>query len=875
MATEALPTGTLTFLFTDIEGSTLLVQEFGDGYIELIEAHDQLVRSAIESNRGIVVKVDGDSFFAVFADASDALEAIRQAQVDLAAHEWPESGEVRVRMGLHTGVGTLGGADYVGLDVHRAARISDAAHGGQAVLSETTAILVERSLPTGVSIRDLGKHRLKDLADPESIYQLVIAELPDEFPELRTLDAIPNNLPLQVTSFVGRSTELGEALRLLGENRILTLLGPGGTGKTRLSLQVAAEAADGYADGVFFVGLSPVSDTDVVPSTILASLGLQASTKDQSPRERLLDQIGGKTLLLLLDNFEHLLDAAPLVADMLRASPRSKFLVTSRAPLRISGEQEMPVPPLQIAERVESVEALMEVEAVKLFIERALAVRPDFELTDENASAVNRLVFRLDGLPLAIELVASRVRLFSVETILERLDSVMLSSGSVDLPERQRTIRGAIDWSYELLSEGEKRLFAELSVFSGGARIEQIETVCDMAGAPGEELFEALSVLVDHSLVQQSTSGPDSRFRMLHVIREFASEHLEMSDEAHDVHQRHLVGYTEFVEGVAPELMKKDRKQWLDALEIDHDNIRSAIEWAIDHDTDYALRLVAASWRFWQARSYLHEARQRADAAIALEGGELLHRTEAMEALGGILWWQGAMDDCLRVYKETLDLARELGDAKVLARALYNLSLPVAYHSTDPVRSNELLDEAEKIYSELGDAGGLGDIEWGRGGSSAYGAGDLVTAREHMLRSVDHYREAGNEFGLGWGLFQVGDLTRKMGDHAGGWPYLSEGLQLFAEQRDGPAVGIFLASMAGISIELGDETRAMRLAGAFHGLRISSGADLVVFEGMLPEGLEYDALQALTGELAEAFQEGLALDLDQATAYALAGPTDD
>ena len=346
---QSLPTGTVTFLFTDIEGSTRLVQSLGDDWVPVLEAHNSLIETAITENNGVVVKTEGDSFFAVFAAAVDALQASVQAQHALMDHSWPPDGVVRSRMGLHTGIGALGASDYVGLDVHRAARIADSAHGGQVVLSEPTAVLVERGLPDDVSLRDLGKHRLKDLSEPEAILQVVAAGLQSEFPLLRTLDAIPNNLPKLLTSFVGRDRELAEAVRLLATTRILTFTGPGGTGKTRLSLQLAAEVADGYPDGVFFVDLAPINDVAVIPSRILETLGIQVSTREEPPAMRLNSQLADKGILLILDNFEQLLDGAPLVAEMLRASPRTKVLVTSRAPLRISGEQELPVPPLGIS----------------------------------------------------------------------------------------------------------------------------------------------------------------------------------------------------------------------------------------------------------------------------------------------------------------------------------------------------------------------------------------------------------------------------------------------------------------------------------------------------------------------------------------------
>jgi predicted ATPase/class 3 adenylate cyclase len=877
MPAENLPTGTVTFLFTDIEGSTRMVQALGEAWVPVLEAHNKFIGEAITGNAGVVVKTEGDSFFAVFAAAVDALKSSIDAQHALLEHPWPADGVVRSRMGLHTGHGVLGASDYVGLDVHRAARIADAAHGGQIVLSEPAAVLVERELPGSVALRDLGKHRLKDLSEPETIFQVVAEGLQSEFPTLRTLDAIPNNLPKQLTSFVGRDRELAEAVRLLEASRILTFTGPGGTGKTRLSLQVAAEVADDYPDGVFFVDLAPVTDIELVPSRILETLGIQASTRDQSPVMRLTGQLADKALLLILDNFEQLLEAAPLVADMLRAAPRSKVLVTSRAPLRISGEQEMPVPPLEVAGAGDAGDpaALMEAEAVRLFADRAMAVRPDFVVTAKNAAAVAELVRRLDGLPLAIELVASRLRLLPVDQILSRLDARMLSAGSVDLPERQRTIQNAISWSHDLLGLPHRRLCARFSVFSGGARLEDIEAVCGPSGELEDDLINSLSVLVDHSLIRRLDSDGHPRFRMLYVIREFAAERLEESGEGEELRRRHAEAYTNYVESAAPELLRKDRKRWLDLLEQDHDNIRSALDWATAAgETDLALRTSAAAWRFWQARGHLHEARRRVDEVLALEGGEPRHRAKALEALGGILWWQGEIEQCLEVYARAVEVEREMGDPKEIANALYNYSLAIAFGPSPSHQSALALDEAEALYRELGDVGGLGDVDWGRGSFVAYVEGDLPRGLEHMKQSIEHYRQAGNEFGMGWGMFEVGDISRRLGDYEQAWSYLSQGLALFAEHRDVSGAVLFIAAAAGTAKALGDEERTTRLAGAFHGLRITSGTEIVRSDINQIEGLEFETLEALIGEAAIPYREGRAMGFDQAVAYALAGPTD-
>ncbi|HEU4757771.1 MAG TPA: adenylate/guanylate cyclase domain-containing protein, partial [Agromyces sp.] len=554
-----LPTGTVTFLFTDVEASTRMLQAAGDAWPGLLAQHDRLLRAAITANAGIVVKTEGDGFFAVFPSARDAVAAAAAAQLAFAAHDWPEGRRLTIRVGIHTGLGTLGGDDYVGIDVHRAARIAAAAHGGQVVLSEATAILVERDLPAGVRLRDLGAHRLKDLAQSETIFQLDIAGHDAEFPPLRTLDAVPNNLPLQVTSFVGRREELARARRLLDATRLLTITGTGGTGKTRLALQIGAEVGSRFRDGVFFVDLSPIHDAGLVASQVLKGLGGPAATGKRPPREVLLDRLADREVLLILDNFEQVIAAAALVAELVRVSPRSRFVVTSRGPLRITAEQEMPLEPMEVPGALDP-ESPSAFDAVALLVERALAVRPDFELTARNAAAVAELVRVLDGLPLAIELVASRVRLLPVPEILARLDPASLGSGAVDLPERQRTIEGAIAWSHDLLAPPVQDLFARLGVFAGGADLEQIERVCSDVDA---DVLAGLAELVDQGLLRQVEGGMRARFRTLHVIREYALQRLAASDAADAVHRRHLEAYADWAEEIAAHLLGADRKEWL------------------------------------------------------------------------------------------------------------------------------------------------------------------------------------------------------------------------------------------------------------------------------------------------------------------------
>jgi tetratricopeptide (TPR) repeat protein len=536
----------------------------------------------------------------------------------------------------------------------------------------------------------------------------------------------------------------------------------------------------------------------------------------------------------------------------------------------------MPVPPLHLGEEsdLETASTLLEVEAVQLFVDRAIAVRPDFEITDSNARLVNSLVSNLDGLPLAIELAASRVRLLPIETIVDRLDAQMLSAGSVDLPERQRTINGTIAWSYNLLAEPERRLFARLSVFAGGARLEEIESVCNPRGSESGELLDQLSKLVDHSLIQQSSSEGGPRFRMLHVMREYAADRLDELGATDEMRKRHLAAYTNLVEQAEPKLVEANRGHWLDMLEEDHDNLRAAIKWAIAFDPDEAQQLVGALWRFWQSRGHLHEARRSVESALAAGAGEPISRARALEALGGVLWWQGEMDACLAAYEEALSLAREIADPALLARALYNYANPIGFHLGDAEKGETLLVEAEEIYRTLGDESGLGDIEWARGNNIAFGSEDFALATEHILRSIDHYTNARNEFGRAAGLFRAGEMAYRMKDFDAAWNSLCEGLELQVSHRDLSAALLYFAVMALIAHHLGDEPRAVRLGGALHGLRLASGADLAVYDYWKQDQIKLDRLESLTGELEKAFREGLKMGFEEASAYALAGPTD-
>ena len=599
--TPGPPTGTVTCLFTDIEGSTRLEIELGTGpYRDILERHRDLLRAAFAAQGGYEQGTEGDSFFVIFRGAVEAVVAAADAQRAMAAEPWPDGLAVRVRMGLHTGdIEATGGADVIGYAINRTARIAAVAHGGQVLLSDTTRGLVEGTLPEGIGLRDLGQHRLKDLAAPEHLAQLVIDGLSDEFPPPRSLDAQPNNLPTQLTTFVGRDKELGEAVSLLAGTRLLSLTGPGGTGKTRLSLQVAAAAADEFPDGIWFVALEPVRDPALVAATIGRVLGV-ADSRNRPAIDTLADHIGQQRMLLVLDNFEQVVAAGADVADLLRRCPNVACLVTTRIALRVSGEQEYPVPGLPAppdtsrlsevdrlnlprAIREFDLDTLNQFEAVRLFIARASAVKPGFAVTNANAPAVAGISARLHGMPLAIELAAARIKLLTPDQILARLEHhlALLTAGSRDLPERQQTLRGAIAWSYDLLEDGAKLLIDRLSVFRGGCELEMAEAVCGPADELGIDVFEGLGALVDQSLVRiDEMAAGEPRFVMLDTIREYAAEMLATRGEADALASRHGHAMLDLAERAAPNLTGVDQRSWLDRLERDHDNLRAALEWA-------------------------------------------------------------------------------------------------------------------------------------------------------------------------------------------------------------------------------------------------------------------------------------------------------
>ncbi len=872
---RGLPAGTLTFLFTDIEGSTRLQTELGtDRYQDVLETHTRLLRYAFKDG-GVEVRVEGDALFVVFPVAVNAIRAAAAAQRALATATFPHGATVRVRMGMHTGEGRPAsvdaGADYVGIDVNRAARVAAAGHGGQVLITQATATLARAELGDGLSLRDLGEFRLKDLANAERLYQLVISGNVSDFPPIRSLDRTPTFLPSQPSTFVGREREIAEGQRLLAKTRLMTLTGPGGTGKTRLSLRIAEESAHDFADGTFFVPLAPITDPELVPSTIAHTLGVQVGGSEM-PLARVLDHVRGKRILLVLDNFEQILPAAPIVGDLLGASPVLKVITSSRAPLRISGEQEFPVPPLELPdpERLPALDVLAQSDAVRLFIERAKGVRPDFRVTPENAAAVAEIVFRLDGLPLAIELAAARVKVLTPQSMLPKLRQGldMLASTARDLPARQRTLSGAIAWSWNLLNENEKRLFGRLAVFVAGAMLPQIEAV-----SGEDDVLDVLSALVEQSLVRQSEVEGEPRFRMLVTIREYALVRLAESTEAGEISRRHADAFLALAEEARPHFGSEDQKRWLDELELEHDNVRAALEWNISRGlADEASRLVFAVWRFWQRRGHLPEGAHWCERVLALPAEKVspLVRMRALEATGGLAYWRGQFDLSADVYAKARDIATRIGDPAEEANAAYNLGFAYGVPMTDVPRALELLRGARQKWLAVRDHDGVARASWALGSFLQLGPrGAIERARlEEALAAAREalvtHRTTGNRFDLAYALHLTGVILYKLDRFAESRRDLIEGATLFLEDRDISGLALIASDLAELAAAEGDDERRAVLAGIADTFARLSGTGLLDnFESQEHRW----SPRSVPAEFRSALERGLAMKEAEAVAY--------
>ena len=910
------PTGTVTFLFTDIEGSTKLARKLPDAWTMIQARIHDLLQTAVTTHQGYLFRAIGDEIVVAFEMALDALAAAISVQRALHTEDWGVIEPIRVRIGLHTGPATLRAGEYEGyLTLSHAKRLVSIAYGGQILLSEATEALLRDSLLKDITLRDLGEHRLKDFERVEHIFQVVAQDLPADFPPLKSLDVSPNNLPVQLNSFIGRSREIGEVKQLLSNERLLTLTGPGGSGKTRLALQVAAEMIEHFHDGVFFVALAPITDPGLVASTIAHPLGI-TETAGRSMVESLKDYLQSKSLLLLLDNFEQVISAAPFVAELLVACSELKIFVTSREGLRISGEVEYSVPPLELPNltQLPSLESLSQYPAVELFIQRAQAVKPDFRITNDTALAVAEICYRLDGLPLAIELAAARIKLLPPRAMLARLEHRLefLTGGARDLPARQQTLRNAIAWSYDLLNENEQKLFRRLSVFVGGCTVDAVEAVAG-DDPPGVSVLDQLGSLLDKSLLREvgGTNG-EPRFVMLEMLREFGLEQLEASGEQETIRHRHANFFLALAEQAEASLESAEQVQWMHRMEQEHDNLRAALEWSktAEDAGEICLRLAGTLGLFWEVRGYFSEGRERLAAVLTIKTAQgrkaahakLLARTaelafrqsdypatisfageslaiyrevgdkqgiaSSLIKLGNAATEVGDYGIASEFLEEALTIWRDLEDKHGTARALISLGWnslrPGDYHL-----ANVRLEEALALSRELEDTRGMG-FELAGLGEVALRQGDTERAARLVEESLELRRHLGNKWGVGVSLGILGWVAMREGDWNRAIARLGESLEVRREIGDKSGCAWCLERLAEVALAQGQAEKAVRLFAAGAELRasISSVIDPV-------DQLEYESkIISLRAELEEErfaamWDEGRALTLEQAVADAL------
>jgi predicted ATPase/class 3 adenylate cyclase/Tfp pilus assembly protein PilF len=814
-----LPSGTVTFLFTDIEGSTRLWEQHPQLMPDALARHDAILHQAIAEQAGAVYKIIGDDFQAAFPTAPAACAAALAAQRALAAEAWGVVGTIPVRMALHTCASEPLDGDYRTGALNRLGRLLSASHGGQIVLSRSTADLARDHLPPDLELRELGEHRLRDLSRPEHIFQLVAPNLPDAFPSLRTLERPRTNLPAQPTPLIGRAREVEQVCTLLRtpDVRLVTLTGPGGVGKTRLALQAAAEALPDFAHGAYVVNLAPISDPALVVATIAQTLGV----KEHGSRpllERLTDELREQQLLLLLDNFEQVLTAAPQLTELLVACPKLKLLITSREVLHLYGEHEFGVPPLSLPDRAQlpPLERLMQYDAVRLFIERARALKADFAITNASAPAVAEICYRLDGLPLAIELAAARIKLFSPQALLSRLEHrlALLTGGGRDLPARHQTIRGAIDWSYHLLDAAEQRLFARLGVFVGGCMIEAAAAACNADGALAIDVTDGVASLVDKSLLRlEGDADGEPRVSMLETIREYALERLEAEGEVEVLRRGHAEYYLVLAEAAEPALSGPQQGTWMERLEHEHDNLRAALAWSqtAAPGAELGLRLAAALGEFWWVRGYLREGRAWLAQVLAhpQAAAPALARTKALRSAGHLASDLGDLATGDALYTESLALSRALADQHGSATTLANMGHN-AWNQGDLLRATALCEESLALHRELGDRhGSAWALCWL--GAAARDMGDYVQSMAHFEASLALYQELGNTWGRVLVLHSMGDATCDQGETARATTLYQEALMLSRQVGHGDLTALALSNLGYISQMQGDSAQAQAL----------------------------------------------------------------
>jgi predicted ATPase/class 3 adenylate cyclase len=862
VTTADLPVGTVTFLFTDLEDSSrLLASETRGTYDDILATHRQLLTDAVHRHGGYVAEGQADSFFAVFETASSALETAVEAQRECLHHEWPGGPHVRVRMGLHSGEVKVVGERYAGMEVHRAARIGDAGHGGQIVLSDAARFLLGDSLPSGIGLIDLGEHKLKDLPRPEHIHQVTADGLPVDFPALRSAEELGTRerIVAALSHFIGRESEKKEIRRLLEDPavRLVTLTGPGGTGKTRLALEVAVDIQDELEDEVVFVPLAQVSSASTVVSAILQAAHVR-EVAGRDPLETLKRSIHDRRMLLVLDNFEHVMEAADKLPELLDASENLRLLVTSREVLRLSAEREYQVPPLTVPRSTVSVEAITSSEAVQLFGDRAKSVDRSFEVTRENAADIATICALLDGLPLAIELAAARVRILPPGALRSRLeqDFNLLVGGSRDLPERQQTIRNAIDWSYRLLEDDEKALFESLGVFAGGWNLDAMSAVCSDIGEG--EIFESLASLVDKSLVYRRDDEGETRFAMLRSIRDFALQQLEASGGADARREAHAEFFLDYAQRAGPELRSDRQQSWIIGLNADIDNVRAAMRWSLDKaNCTRAAEIGWGVWPYWWILSRFNEGMSWMQEVV--NGGELGDdaRGKALVVQGILAFGGGHYDVGAVALQQGVELCRSTNNGMGVGLALGFLGVVTSLGDTDAAW--DLLYQAHDKFVAVGDEWGtyfsLFSLGWVRVAQGRHReAMKLLEASLHGMRRV------GEKVSIAFIHITIGLTHLALKEAPQAESVFLEALRLLSEVKDTVGTARALEGLAGAALLGGDAERAAVLFGAAEGARRNVDADVWLLDTYVHQEIESDIRKALGDEkYASLFEEGTAL----------------
>jgi predicted ATPase/class 3 adenylate cyclase len=868
-----LPTGTLTLLLTDVEGSTRLWEQHPESMRSALARHDELVEQAVGENAGQVVRPrgEGDSRFAVFVRASDAIVAAAGIQRALHDEPWPLPVPLRVRIAVHTGEVDLRGGDYYGTSVNRCARVRELGRGGQVLVSRATQALVRDQLPRALRLRSMGEYVLRDLAQPEEIFQLVVDGLPDEYLPLVGSSAV-NAAP--VTPLIGRVRELGQLLELMANPgvRMLTLIGPGGVGKTSLARATADSPWSPFGANYSFVDLSQLHEPDLVWPSVAHALGLRDEGQEL-PLDLIERQLRAQRRLLVLDNLEQVLGIAPALARLLEACAHVKVLATSREPLRVRAEHVFEVSPLALPEPgvTPRLAALHQSAAVQLLVERARASDPDFELNERNATAVAQLCARLDGLPLALELAASQLRVLPPELLLQRLgERLNVARGMRDMPTRHQSLRLAVDWSYELLDEPQRTLFARLAVFSGGCSLGAAEVVCCVDG--DLSVLDGLVALADRSLVRRGHGAEgEARFAFLETIRDHARERLIASGEQHSVERRHVECFTALAEKARSFLRGEAQVRWLDSIEGDHDNIRAALRWAIDQeDSDVAVRIAGRVAKYWSARGAVAEGRAWLDAALAIKPlVESAARAVALMRAGELAWQQADVEHAAPLIEAGLRLARAMDEQNVVSSCLAQLGW-MAQSRGELEQAVAYLEESLACARRAGDQRGAA-VALHNLGCCWLDIGDLDRARPALEQSQATFQEIDDLGNIADGFLPLGDLARRSGDSAAAEHYYRESLRLAEQLGNLQLIANSMEGVASIACLTNRPERGAQLSAAAATIRTAIGVPQAQLEAQVVEADLATARAALGQDrFTAAWSSGQLLDRQGAIALALA-----